>query len=88
MYFQNRSNGYIEQVSLPFLWTLLFGPLYFASRGVWTHAIVSFFLAFMTIGISWLFYPFFASQILETSYLRKGWVPLSRAEVREQTRRR
>lgn len=88
MYFQNSANGYIEKVSLPFLWTLLFGPLYFAVMGVWTHAIVSFFLAFLTVGISWLIYPFAASQIMETSYLRKGWVPLSPAEVREQTRRR
>jgi hypothetical protein len=84
-YFQNPSNGYIEEVSQPFLWTLLFGPLYFAVRGVWTHAAAAFFLAIVTAFISWLIYPFFARQILETNYLRKGWIPLTRAQVREQT---
>jgi hypothetical protein len=87
MYFQNPSNWYIERVSLPFLWTLLFGPLYFAVRGVWTHAIASLVLAVLTFGLSWLLYPFFASQIMETSYLQKGWLPLSKAEVMEQTKR-
>ena len=87
MYFQNRDNGYIEQVSLPGLWTFLFGPIYFASRGVWTHAVASLLLALVTFVLSWLLYPFFASRLMQTHYLRKGWVPLSRAEVREQTRR-
>jgi hypothetical protein len=87
MYFRNPSNGYIEHVSVPFLWTMLFGPLYFAVRGVWGHAIISFFLAVLTVGLSWLFYPFAARSIMETSYLRKGWVPLTRAQVKAQTGR-
>ena len=87
MYFQNPANGYIERVNLPFLWTLLFGPIYFAVRGVWTHAVVSFFLAMLTAGLSWLVYPFFAKGILETNYLRKGWVPLSCGDVHRQTGR-
>lgn len=84
MYFQNPNNGYIEQVSLPFLWTLLFGPIYFAVKGVWTHAVVSFLLAGITAGISWLFYPFFAKRVVQTNYLRRGWLPLSYAEVRRK----
>src|SRR6185369_15110860 len=74
MAFRNTANGYVEKIRAPFLFTLLFGCFYFAVRGVWTHAIASFFLAMMTAGISWLLYPFFASQIMRTHYLRRGWI--------------
>jgi hypothetical protein len=72
--FQNPSNGYTEQVRFAGLWTLLFGPLYFAVKGVWTHAIIAFVL--MPTVISWFIYPFFARQIVIRSYLRAGWKPL------------
>jgi hypothetical protein len=68
MFFQNRDNGYIEQVTMPRLSTLLFGPLYFASRGVWTHCVASLLLALCTGGVSWLLYPLAAAQIMETHY--------------------
>jgi uncharacterized membrane protein len=78
MHFQNPANLYVERVSLPGLWSFLFGPLYFAAKGVWTHAIVSVLLALATFGLSWLIYPFFAAQIMETHYLRRGWIPVSK----------
>ena len=75
MKFQNPTNGYIEEVpGAAWLWTLLFGSLYFAVRGVWGHAVVSLVLAFCTFGLSWLIYPFLAQGILEKQYLRKGWI--------------
>jgi hypothetical protein len=52
---------------------LLFGPFYFAIKGIWSHAIISFVLACATVGISWLIYPFWAKRIVEASYLRRGW---------------
>jgi len=74
MRFKNPQNGYVEEVNTPpFLCCLLFGTLYFASKGIWTHAVVSFLLAIFTFGISWLIYPFFAKGIVRQSYLRKGW---------------
>lgn len=76
MKFKNKSNGYTEEANLCWLWCLLFGSLYFAVRGVWTHMIVSFILAILTMGISWIFYPFFASEIIEKKYLRDGWTKL------------
>jgi hypothetical protein len=72
--FRNPMNGYEESVGLSWLWCLLFGFLYFAVKGVWTHAVVSFALAFLTAGLSWFIYPFFAKGIVEKSYLQKGWV--------------
>lgn len=74
MKFKNPSNGYIEEVSsMAWLWVLLFGTIYFAVKGVWTHFLVSLIFALLTLGISWLVYPFFASGIMRKHYLKKGW---------------
>jgi hypothetical protein len=72
--FRNPANGYEEDASSSWLWCFLFGPLYFALKGIWTHAAFSAGLAILTCGISWLFYPFFAKSIIRRSYLRKGWI--------------
>jgi hypothetical protein len=71
MRFENPSNGYVEEVTLAPLWCLLFGCIYFAVKGVLTHAVAALLLAFFTFGLSWLIYPFFASQIMRTHYLRR-----------------
>ena len=77
MKFKNPLNGYVEEVSSVWLWVLLFGTIYFAVKGVWTHALVSFVFALLTAGISWLIYPFFASGIMRKYYLKKGWVEVT-----------
>lgn len=78
MKFQNPSNGYVEEVSsVAWLWVLLFGVIYFAVKGVWTHAFAGLFLAIITGGISWLIYPFFASGIMRKHYLKRGWVEVA-----------
>lgn len=77
MRFQNPSNDYEETARLPGLWCLLFGPLYFATRGIVSHAIASLLLAIVTAGVSWFIYPFFARQIVEKHYLRNGWIPVT-----------
>ena len=78
MKFKNPSNGYVEEVSaVAWLWVLLFGTIYFAVKGVWTHALVSLILAVLTAGISWLVYPFFASGMMRRHYLKKGWVEVT-----------
>ncbi len=86
MKFQNPSNGYVEEANLCWLWCLLFGFIYFAVKGIWTHAVVSFVLAGITHGFSWLIYPFFAKAIVEKSYLRKGWVKLSDSVLEQGTK--
>jgi hypothetical protein len=72
--FRNPTNGYTETASAPWLWCLLFGFLYFAVKGIWTHAVASLLLAALTAGLSWLIYPFFARGIVKRHYLRSGWV--------------
>lgn len=42
MRFENPANGYVETLSAPFLWALIFGPLYFLIKGVWRHVILYF----------------------------------------------
>ena len=83
IHFKNPANGYIESSSVPFLWCLLFGSLYFAVKGVWAHVFISFVLACCTFGLSWLLYPFFARGIVFKSYARRGWVQVGNAAQSE-----
>lgn len=77
--FKNPTNGYVEWFydSNAFWCTLLFGCVYFAIKGIWTHAAASLVLAIATAGISLVIYPFFGKRILMTHYMRRGWVPVS-----------
>jgi hypothetical protein len=74
--FRHPTNGYTEAVGTAWLWCLLFGCIYFAIKGIWTHAVAAFVLALLTFGLSWLVYPFFARGIVEKHYLRSGWIPV------------
>ena len=73
--FEHPSNGYRVTVSdgACFVWTLLFGGLFFLVRGNVRHFVIGFILGACTLGISWLLYPFFASGILRTMYLERGY---------------
>ena len=76
MEFRNPSNNYTESVSsVAWLWVLLFGFFYFAIKGVWRHAVASLVLGMLTMGFSWLIYPFFAQSIMRNHYLKMGWIP-------------
>lgn len=74
--FTNPANNYTTTGTTPFtwLWCLLFGPLFFVYKGVWSHAVISIVAAFITFGISWLIYPFFASWAIKHHFQTKGWV--------------
>ena len=76
MRFKNPANGYVEEITNAPLWCLLFGCIYFAVKGVWTHAVAALLLALVTGSLSWFVYPFFATQVMRTSYLRRGWIEL------------
>lgn len=73
--FKNPQNGYTIETQ-PGLATFLFGPLYFMKHGAWGHVFISFILAMITIGLSWLVYPFFAGRVIRDHYLKKGWTEL------------
>lgn len=77
MKFKNPLNNFVEEISeFTWLWTLLFGSIYFAVKGVWSHALISFILAGITFGVSWLIYPFFAKSIVEKKFRQNGWVQI------------
>ena len=73
--FQHPINGHVENPysGLSWLWVLLFGPFYWAVRGVWRHAILHFVLFVATLGIASLVYAFLTYGILITHYRRSGW---------------
>lgn len=73
MQFTHPQNGFTAEVRAPRFFTFLFGPLYFAAHGVWSHVFISFFAAVFTGGLAWFVYPFLAPGILEDAYLRNGW---------------
>lgn len=79
MEFKNPNNDYVESAggSMSWLWVLLFGPIYWAVKGVWRHFVAHLFLAPITLGLAHLVYPFFVYAILKKHYLRMGWKPLS-----------
>lgn len=59
------------------LFCSLFGSFYFLFKGIYKHALLSFGLAIVTAGISWLIYPFFAPGIVRHSLEEKGYVERS-----------
>ncbi len=69
-------NGYEEQIRFAWLWSLLFGFLYFAVKGAWGYCLLTLVLAVCTAGLSWFVVPFFAHRMMERHYLRGGWVPV------------
>ena len=84
MKFKNPMNGYIVEVKYSFLWTLLFGPLYFAKHGAWKHFVISFLI--MWFGIPWFIYPFYARDIIRDAYLSKGWREIPEFSVAKDLR--
>ncbi|HWB45249.1 MAG TPA: hypothetical protein VG900_07385 [Hyphomicrobiaceae bacterium] len=76
MKFKHERNGQMLELSRPWLWTLVFGPTYFARKGVWHHVALGTLLGFATCGWSWFIYPFFANAIMRAHMLRQGWAEL------------
>ena len=73
--YKNPVNGYEETVdSSVFTKSWLGGPLFFAARGAWSWFFISAVLALLTFGFSLFVVPFYSAKILESHYLRKGWV--------------
>lgn len=78
-YFKNPANQYVVKATGNFwlLWALLFGPFYFAYKGLWGHTFFGILAAIATFGLSWLVYPFFAGTLVRRRYLEMGWLETS-----------
>lgn len=69
-----KGHGCEQVVSAGFSWPCFFcGFLWFAVKGVWTWAFISFVLAVLTSGISWVVFPFFANDLHQRHLIRKGY---------------
>jgi len=73
MKFKNIHTGEEIRIEHPFLLVLLFGSLYFAYKGCFGAAVVSFIIAAMTAGLSWFIFPFFGSSIIRRDYEKRGY---------------
>ncbi|MDA7983153.1 MAG: hypothetical protein MPK06_03325 [Alphaproteobacteria bacterium] len=66
----NPSTNTEKNHPAPWLWTLLWAPLYFAYKGIWLHAIIN--LIIYTFGGS-IIYAFFAGKIIRSHFQKKGF---------------
>lgn len=84
MKFKNPENNHIESISAPWLWSLLFGPIYLLVSGLWAMAIVWFVLAVLSLALFGapgivvilvinLVNAILVSGMIKGAYLRKGW---------------
>jgi len=73
MRFKDQTKEVIEECSVPWFWTLLFGCFYFAFKNNWKHTFISLGAGLLTGGISWFIYPFFSNTIIRNQYISKGW---------------
>lgn len=72
-FIQPNNNHKVHNDLAP-LWCFLFGSFYFLYKGATKHAIISLVVAIFTGGIAWFIYPFFASSLVENSFLERGFV--------------
>jgi hypothetical protein len=79
MRFRNPQTGYVEDFGET-VWpqVLLLGPLFFAGKGMWGHAILAGVAAFLSGMITWFFvYPFAAKMVIRSHYAKKGWTDVT-----------
>ena len=60
--------------SVSWLWTVLFGPIFFAFKGMWIHFIILLPLSLFTFGLASLIAAFFANQWVYNHYKSKGYI--------------
>ena len=75
MYTLKNENGVTKEVKKGFSWTMLFfGVFVPLVRGDWKWFLISLIAGFVTVGISWLVFPFFYNKIYLNELLEKGYV--------------
>ena len=73
VYFRNPTNNFVVKTSMCWLWALLFGPFYFGYKGLWGNVALGMIAGLLTVGLSWLIYPFFAGMLVRSRYREMGW---------------
>ena len=68
-------NGSTEDIWEGFSWPCLFcGFLWYMYKGMWGWGIFALILVFITFGISWLIFPFFANGQYAKALLERGYL--------------
>ena len=68
-----NAEGETKSHPVPWLWTLLWAPFYFAYKGIWLHAFISLILFSVSFGLTNIIYAFFAARILRKHFTSKGF---------------
>lgn len=64
-----------EPIYEGFSWPcLFFGCFWFVYKGMWGWGIITFALAWMSFGLSWIVFPFFANEQYAKSLVKKGYL--------------
>jgi hypothetical protein len=75
-YWQHPTTKEYAPVYGGFSWPcLFFGCFWYASKGLWGMGILALVLAFVTVGFSWLVFPFLANDHHRKSLMRDGYIP-------------
>ena len=75
MYTLKNEYGVTKEVKKGFSWTMLFfGVFVPLVRGDWKWFLISLLAGIVTVGISWLIFPFFYNKIYLNELLEKGYV--------------
>ena len=75
MYTLKNDNGVTKQVKKGFSWTMLFFGIFVPLiRGDIKWFVISLVAAFVTVGISWLVFPFIYNKLYLNDLLNKGYV--------------
>lgn len=73
-------NGSSIDVYEGFSWPCFFaGVFWFLVKGMLVMAILAFLLAFVTVGISWLVFPFVANKVHFDQLLKRGYLTREQA---------
>lgn len=73
MRFRNPLDGRVIEIFNPFLWTLVFGPFYWAKHEAWLPVIIGFLVVIFSAGFCWLLLPIFAQMAIRYGYRARGW---------------
>jgi hypothetical protein len=76
IHLQHSQTGIVKTAKYGFSWTTLFFGFFPALlRGDLKWASIMFIIALITIGFSWLIFPFFYNKIYIKELLEKGYKP-------------
>jgi hypothetical protein len=80
------ANGAIEEIWEGFSWPcLFFGFIWYIYKGMWGWGVIALILAFVTLGLSWLVFPFFANEQHAKSLLKRGYLNEKQWNERKQS---